>query len=219
MDWYQGPHLMGLLESLKTQEKSCELFRFEIQNSFIHDNSRWIQGQVLSGSLSKMDKIKLLPSGKIAETNQILLADKPVLKAYNQKSYSIIVEKDDLESVENENFIIKQDGILKSSQSFNITVIWWGDIDLTADANIEIQFFSKRIHVESFEIKSHWDFVKMNSINSDTIRAFYVGDACMKLSEEILYEPYGEHKDLGSFCLIQPKTNRIKGLSLINSKV
>ena len=75
MDWYQGPTLLGFLETVKIKDNlSHAPFRFPIQwVNRPNSKFRGFSGSIVSGSIQRGNEIRALPSGKTAKVNEIIL--------------------------------------------------------------------------------------------------------------------------------------------------
>src|SRR5665213_2310717 len=77
MDWYAGPSLLELLESLPSSQDTREdAFRFPVQRVLRPDHTfRGFAGQIASGTIHPGDCITVLPSGKSARVERIVTWD------------------------------------------------------------------------------------------------------------------------------------------------
>ncbi len=73
--WYSGPTLLGYLETVEVgQSQMAHAFRFPVQwVNRPNSEFRGYSGTVVAGSIEKGDAVRILPSGEVANVEEIVL--------------------------------------------------------------------------------------------------------------------------------------------------
>ena len=99
MDWYQGPTLIELLESLSVyDDEHSAALRFPVQlvarhNGHEAQDFRGYMGRIEAGSVRKGDKVMVQPSGQQGTVKDIVTLDGSLDQASAGKSVTILLEE------------------------------------------------------------------------------------------------------------------------------
>ena len=96
MDWYQGPSLLELLESLPSSvDTRTAPFRFPVQRVLRPDHTfRGFAGQIASGTIRPGDAITVLPSGRTAKVERIVTWDGDLAEAIAPLSVTLVLDRE-----------------------------------------------------------------------------------------------------------------------------
>ncbi|MYQ62498.1 MULTISPECIES: GTP-binding protein, partial [unclassified Streptomyces] len=90
MDWYRGPTLLDLLETVPVGAGAADApVRFPVQYVIRHGDSRYYAGQLASGTLRVGDRVTVHPSGTTSEITAIDALGTPVAAAHAPQSVSV----------------------------------------------------------------------------------------------------------------------------------
>ncbi|WP_063803129.1 GTP-binding protein, partial [Streptomyces avermitilis] len=90
MDWYAGPALLDLLETVPVGAESAGApARFPVQYVIRHDGVRHYAGQLVSGSLRVGDRVTVHPSGETSEITGIDVLGTTARAAYAPQSLTL----------------------------------------------------------------------------------------------------------------------------------
>ena len=86
MDWYQGPTLLGFLETVDIRDRlNQHAFRFPVQwVNRPNAEFRGFSGTVVAGSIKPGDEVRALPSGQMASIDRIVLSTNDLDQAVTQ---------------------------------------------------------------------------------------------------------------------------------------
>ncbi|MFC4933200.1 sulfate adenylyltransferase subunit 1 [Massilia sp. GCM10023247] len=99
MDWYTGPTLIDLLESISVYDEAHDApFRFPVQlvarhNGHEANDFRGYMGRIESGSVAVGDKLVVQPSGQGATVKEILTFDGPLDTAAAGQSVTLLLDE------------------------------------------------------------------------------------------------------------------------------
>jgi sulfate adenylyltransferase subunit 1 len=96
MDWYEGPSLLELLESLPSSvDTRTAPFRFPVQRVLRPDHTfRGFAGQIASGTIRPGDAITVLPSGRSAKVERIVTWDGDLAEAIAPLSVTLVLDRE-----------------------------------------------------------------------------------------------------------------------------
>jgi len=96
MDWYAGPSLLELLESLPSSvDTRTEPFRFPVQRVLRPDHTfRGFAGQIASGTIRPGDAITVQPSGRSAKVERIVTWDGDLAEAIAPLSVTLVLDRE-----------------------------------------------------------------------------------------------------------------------------
>ncbi|WP_405960099.1 GTP-binding protein [Streptomyces sp. NBC_00024] len=90
MEWYGGPALLELLETVPVGVEAADApARFPVQYVIRHDEVRHYAGQLVSGALRVGDRVTVHPSGGTSEITGIDVLGEPAEVAYAPQSISV----------------------------------------------------------------------------------------------------------------------------------
>ena len=96
MNWYQGPTLLGFLETVNIRERLHDYaFRFPVQwVNRPNADFRGFSGTVLAGSIKLGDQIRALPSGQIASVKRIVLSTDELDQAVTDQAVTLTLDRE-----------------------------------------------------------------------------------------------------------------------------
>jgi len=95
-NWYSGPTLLGFLETVEVGASQTEHpFRFPVQwVNRPNSEFRGYSGTVVAGSIEKGAAVRILPSGEIANVDDIVLYETSLNKAITDQAVTITLDRD-----------------------------------------------------------------------------------------------------------------------------
>ncbi len=94
MKWYSGKTVIELLQgSNNANRRSDKKLRLLVQGAINDNDKEHVIGKILSGKLGRGDTIKILPSGKVARVNGIIVRGKSLSNAKAGDNAMIMLDK------------------------------------------------------------------------------------------------------------------------------
>lgn len=94
MKWYSGKTVIELLQdSNNANRRSDKKLRLLVQGAINDNDKEHVIGKILSGKLGRGDTIKILPSGKVARVNVIIVRGKSLSNAKAGDNAMIMLDK------------------------------------------------------------------------------------------------------------------------------
>lgn len=214
MPWYRGKTLLKYLEEIDidvgTEEEG---FVMPVQRVCRPNHLfRGYQGQVMSGRISEGDQITVLPSGEGAKVRSILLADKEVKTAKKGNPITIQLDK---EIDVSRGCVLMQGTRLKVSNMFSASLLWMDDIELVQGKNFLIKIGTKLLPATIMKVKYKVDIHTGEHLRASKLYKNEIAVCDIVTAEEVVYDTFAKHKDIGCFVLINRLTHMTSACGVI----
>jgi len=214
LKWFKGPSLLPLLESIDINN-SYEHFILPIQN-VIRPNLdyRAFCGKVLSGFIGVGDEIRSLPSGETAKITSIRVGSKELIKATNDQSVSITLDKEI--DISRGDVICNSKLPLEVSNLFNVDLSWLSDDICFKGRNYIVKIGTQKVSCQINDLKFKYDVNNLKHLPTKQLGLNDIANATISLNKEVPFTIFAENKSLGKLILIDPLSNQTVGAAMIN---
>lgn len=220
MDWYNGPTLMYLLETIDiTHDANLEDGRFPVQhvirpNSDEFHDYRGYAGRVAGGIFKPGDQVKILPNGNNSTIKSIDIFEKSIDEAFPPQTVSITLE-DDID-ISRGNMIVKADNLPNIGQEVKMMLCWLNEKPMvlggkyiikhtTSEARCIIKNIDYKLNINTLEHDENDKSIKLNDIAQITI----------KTTKPLMFDSYKKNRITGSIIIIDEATNVTVGAGMI----
>lgn len=214
LSWFKGPTMMSLLETINIENLDNE-FVMPVQN-VIRPNLdyRAFCGRVSSGIIKKGEKVRSLPSGKVAKIESINIGNKLVEKAYMNQSVSITLDSEI--DISRGDVLCKDDAPIQVSNIFNVNLAWLSEIDTFKGRNYIAKIGTQKTSCQITDIKYKFDINSLQKIQSKKIQLNEIYNATITLNRHVPFTEFNQDKSVGKLILIDPISNQTVGAAMIN---
>lgn len=220
MDWYQGPTLLSLLETVHiASDINHADGRFPVQyvirpqSTEFHDY-RGYAGRIAGGVFKPGDAVSVLPSGFTSRVKSIDTLEGPLEEAWAPMSVTLTLE-DEID-ISRGDMIVSEDNAPEASQDVDVMVCWLGEKNLqpngkyalkhtTRDARCIVKAVKYKIDINTLERLEDDKSVGLNDIARITLRT----------TQPLFFDRYGRNRATGSLILIDEATNETVGAGMI----
>jgi bifunctional enzyme CysN/CysC len=215
MPWYQGPTLMGHLETVHVgDDQSSKPFRMPVQwVNRPNQNFRGFAGTIASGTLKPGDAIKVLPSGKTSKVARIVSYDGDLAEAVTDQAVTITLT--DEVDVSRGDVLCAAQAPVEVSDQFEVEVLWMGDEAMLPGRPYIIKAGTKTLPGTLDKLKHKVNVNTLEKMAAETLALNEIGICNLELDSPLAFAPYKENRALGSFIIIDRFTNNTIGLGLI----
>jgi bifunctional enzyme CysN/CysC len=215
MQWYQGPTLMGHLETVPVgDDAKSQPFRLPVQWVNRPDqNFRGFAGTIASGMVKPGDKVKVLPSGKTSTVTRLVTQDGDLEKA--EAAQAITLTFADEVDVSRGDVICAAQAPVESSDQFEVQVLWMGDEPMLPGRAYVIKSATKSLPGTLDKLKYKINVNTLEHVAAETLSLNEIGICNLELNGPLAFEPYDVNKTLGSFIIIDRFSNNTVGMGLI----
>lgn len=214
MPWYEGKTLLDYLETINVEDDVEEQgFVMPVQRVCRPNHQfRGFQGQVESGTIAVGDELVVLPSGEKACVESILVLDKRAQKAEKGQAVTIQLNR---EIDVSRGCVLTKDTNLIVSNMFTVSLLWMDDVPLAQGKNFLLKLGTKTIPATVMSIKYKVDINSGEHIAASRLYKNEIAVCDFALAEEIVYDTFKSHKELGCFILIDRVTNMTSACGVV----
>ena len=214
MPWYSGKTLLDYLETVDVgSDTEEEGFVLPVQRVCRPNHTfRGFQGQIAAGTIGVGDEITVLPSRERAVVHSILVTDRKAEKAKKGQSVTISLNR---EIDVSRGCVLVKDTDLIVSNMFTAAILWMDDIELMQGKNFLIKLGTKMILASVMNIKYRVDINTGEHVATKKLYKNEIAVCDITAADEIVYDSFERHKEIGSFVLIDRVTNMTSACGVV----
>lgn len=212
MSWYQGAPLLSILEALPNcDEDESDSVRFFVQRVIRPNTANWhdfrgYAGRIDSGTLSKGQEVRILPSGSLTKVRSIFWKEKEIQKA--SAKMSVVITLEDELDLSRGDIVVSNFDVPEIKYEFDATICWLAQKPLSLNTNFYLRQSTNETLVSISSIHFTYDVKTLDKqVNSPSIATNDLASVNICSSKPIFFESYKQNKDTGSFILIDPISN------------
>jgi bifunctional enzyme CysN/CysC len=215
MDWYQGPTLLGFLETIDIRERLSQYaFRFPVQwVNRPHADFRGFSGTVVAGSIRPGDAIRALPSGQIASIDRIVLSTSDLDQAVTDQAVTLTLDREI--DLSRGDLIVSADAPCEVSDQFEAELVWMDNESGYVGRRYILQLGTSKANASLSEIKFKYDVNSFEKLQGRELSFNEIANVQITLDTEIPFEAYNDCPGLGAFVLIDRYSNATVAAGMI----
>jgi len=216
MPWYAGPTLLQHLESVEVDADSPgAAFRLPVQwVNRPNADFRGFAGQIVSGSVKKGDRIRVLPSGREGYVARIVTAGGDLQAAVTGQSVTLTLDSEI--DVSRGDVIAAGDSPPQVADQFEATIVWLHDEPMLQGRAYLMKAGTRTVAATISPLKHKINVNTLEHTAAERLELNDIGVCELELDRAIPFEPYDENRALGGFILIDRLHNGTVGAGLIN---
>jgi len=215
--WHQGPSLLHHLES-------CPEPRSEVFNSPLRLPIQWVNrpnasfrgytGTLASGRLNCGQMIQIMPSGQKTTIQSIAIGENEMSSATTGQAITITLQ--DHVDLSRGDVICQEGQAIGEADQFEAKIIWMSEDSLYPGRSFYLKLGYQLVSASITKIKHQIDMNHFEKQATTHLKLNAVAVCNLHVQRPILFEPYEVNHELGSFILIDKKTNHTVGAGLID---
>ena len=214
--WYQGPHLMSVLEALPVDDDlQDKAFRMPVQwVNRPNLDFRGFAGLVVAGQVRPGDKVRVLPSGKTTTVDRIVVLPEDLDVAVAGQSITLTLT-DEVD--------VSRGDVLAAAQSppevadqFEATVVWMDEEPLLPGRAYLLKQGTRTVTAALSEPKHKVNVNTLDKLAAKRLELNEIGVCNLTLDSAIAFDPYAESRDLGGFILVDRLSNRTVAAGMLH---
>ena len=215
MNWYQGPTLLGFLETVKIRERLNDYaFRFPVQwVNRPNADFRGFSGTVLAGGIKPGDQIRALPSGQIASVKRIVLSTDELDQAVTDQAVTLTLDREI--DLSRGDVIVLADAPCEVADQFEAELVWMDNQPGYIGRQYILQLAACQVNASLSEIRFKYDANTFEHLSSRTLSLNEIASVQITLDAEIPFEAYTDCPGLGAFVLIDRYSNATVAAGMI----
>lgn len=213
--WYNGPTLMGCLETLEIAAPASERLVFPVQWVNRPDASfRGFSGYVAEGQVSVGDEVRASLSGHTATVTDIIGMNGSTQSATGADAVTLTLSKEI--DVSRGDILSLSHSPLEVTDQFEAVLIWMNEDAGLNGRSYDIKLATQWASASITNIKYRID---TNTLARDASRHLSLNDisvCTLATSKPLVFDRYQQSKTLGSFILVDRVTHATVAAGLIN---
>jgi len=206
--WYAGPTLIEHLDTveLDTDADRAKPFRMPVQwVNRPNLDFRGFAGLISEGTIAPGDAVRILPSGKMTRVERIVTLDGDLDVAVAGQSVTLTLA--DEVDCSRGDVIAAADSPPQSADQFEATIVWMSDEELLPGRGYWLKLGTQTVSAKVHQPKYQINVNTLEQIAVKTLDLNAIGVANLVTDKPLVFEPYGESRELGGFILIDKLTN------------
>lgn len=220
MDWYKGPSLLNLLETIPVDGmEDRKDARFPVQYVIRPQNGeykdyRGYAGRVAGGVFKKDDPVIIFPSKLKSHIKTIDIFEQSLQESFAPQSVTLTLT--DNIDVSRGNLIVKEDNLPQEGQNIDLMVCWLNQKPLVKGKKYWVKHYTHDIRciVQNIEYKVDINTLE-NNLEDTTVQLNDIAKISIKTTQPLFYDSYSRNRVTGSLILIDEGTNETVGSGMI----
>ena len=215
MDWYQGPTLLGFLETVDIRDRlNQHAFRFPVQwVNRPNAEFRGFSGTVVAGSIKPGDEIRALPSGQMAAIDRIVLSSNDLDQAVTDQAVTLTLDREI--DLSRGDLIVAAEAPCEVSDQFEAELVWMDNEPGYVGRRYSFQLGTSQANASLTDIKFKYDVNTFEQLSGRELAFNEIANVQITLDAEIPFEAYTTCPGLGAFVLIDRYTNATVAAGMI----
>jgi sulfate adenylyltransferase large subunit len=218
--WYQGPTLLGLLESIPSAQVNMDApFRMAVQR-VIRPNLdfRGFAGQIAAGIVRVGDTLTALPSGKQSKVTRIVTFDGDLAEAFAPLSVTLTLE-DEID-ISRGDLLVHTATQPTISNRFIASLVWMSEDSLDLGRRYLLKQVSRTVHAQVHSLLRTVDLSEIPGEASQhtshtTLSMNGIGTVIIESLQQLAFDTYAQNRHTGSFVLIDLQSNATVAAGMI----
>jgi bifunctional enzyme CysN/CysC len=213
--WYHGPTLLGHLETVDVDHTAGERpFRFPVQwVTRPHLDFRGYAGTVASGAIRPGEEVVIHPSGKRAHVARIVTADGDLDQAREGNAVTLTFAEE--VDVSRGDLIALPDATPSVADQIAARLIWFDEEPMLPGRTYTLKCGCQTTTATVSSLKYKLNVDNLDHVAGKTLELNEVGSCNITTAKAVVFDPYADNGDTGSFILIDRFTNATVAAGMI----
>jgi len=215
MHWYHGPTLLAHLETVDVDRGGeARPFRFPVQwVNRPHLDFRGYAGTVASGVVRSGDEVAIHPSGKRAHIARIVTADGDLAEAREGDAVTLTFAEE--VDASRGDVIALPDGAPSIADQIAARIIWFDEEPMLPGRPYTLKCGCQTTTTTVSSLKFKLNVDNLDHVAGKTLELNEAGLCNLTTAKALVFDPYAENGDTGSFILIDRFTNATVAAGMI----
>ena len=215
MPWFTGKALLNHLEDVKVQDVDiAKPFRMPVQwVNRPNLDFRGFSGQISSGSVTVGDKVKVLPSAKQSKIKTISTMDGDLETAIAGQSVTLCLA-DEID-VSRGDVLCASAEPAEVANQFEATILWMAEDAMLPGRSYILKSGAQTARATITVPKYKVNVNTIERLPATKLELNEIGECNIAIDRKIVFDPYDDNKDMGSFILIDRLSNVTVGMGML----
>ncbi len=213
--WYQGPTLLGCLETTPIPIRQDQRAVFPVQ--WVNRPNaafRGYSGTLAEGSIGVHDELRVTSSGQVAKVAQIVTMDQDLPCASAGNAITLVLDRE---------IDASRGDVLSSSQlpiqttdQFEATLVWMNEDDGLVGRKYDLKLANQWAIASITQIKHR---ININTLAHEASKKLSLNDVCqcnLALNKSLAFDSYKNSPTLGGFILVDRYTHATVATGMIS---
>jgi bifunctional enzyme CysN/CysC len=216
MQWYEGPPLLEHLETIEVRSDArSSAFRLPVQWVNRPDQGfRGFSGTVTGGSVRTGDSVVVLPGGQATRVSRIVTMDGDLDEAAAGDAITLVLANE--LDVSRGDVIASPDTPPQVSDQFAAHVVWLSESPLLPGRPYLLRLGTATVAAQVTELKHRTNISTLEPVAAKSLCLNEVGVCNLATDRPLVFDPYKQHRGMGSFILIDRMSNATVGGGMID---
>ncbi|MGQ0842445.1 sulfate adenylyltransferase subunit 1 [Actinokineospora sp.] len=222
--WYVGPTLLEHLENVPVEPDPHDApFRFPVQyvirpRTPEHPDYRGYAGLVAAGTVTKGDKVVVLPAGLRTTVERIDTHDGELAAAEAGRSVTLVLS-DDID-IARGDLIAAAVGAPAVADEFEATLAWLSEKALRPGARVLVKHGARTVQAVVTELTARFDEQKLSTVaGPETLGLNEIGRVQVRTAEPLPLDDYAVNRRTGAFLVIDPADGATLAAGLVGASL
>jgi sulfate adenylyltransferase subunit 1 len=218
-DWYRGPSLLELLETLPvTGASESAALRFPVQYVIRPDAQfRGFAGRIFAGTLRRGAAVVALPSGAKTRIKSISTFDGPLESAGPGSSVTVTLE-DEID-LGRGDLLASPASQPQTSSRFNAHLVWMHSDQVRPGRSFLLKHNTRTIRASIAAIRHRIDVNTRAELDATSLQMNDIASVTIETTKPLHFDAYEHDRTMGSFILIDPINNATVAAGMIVAAV
>ena len=215
MHWYHGPTLLGHLETVDVGcDRGERPFRFPVQwVNRPHLDFRGYAGTVASGTVARGEEVVIHPSGRRAHVARIVTADGDLDQAGEGDAVTLTFAEE--VDVSRGDIIAAPANAPSIADQVAARLVWFDEEPMLPGRAYTLKCGCQTTTATISNLKYKLNVDNLDHVAGKTLELNEVGSCNLSTAKALVFDPYAENTDTGSFILIDRFTNATVAAGMI----
>jgi bifunctional enzyme CysN/CysC len=215
MHWYHGPTLLGHLETVDVVRGSVEQpFRFPVQwVNRPHLDFRGYAGTVASGTIGPGDEVVIEPSGRRVHVARIVTADGDLDRARAGEAVTLTFAEE--VDISRGDVLATSDARPEIADQIAARIVWFDEEPMLPGRTYTLKCGCQTVTATVSSLKYKLNVDNLDHVAGKTLELNEVGACNLTTGKALVFDPYTENAETGSFILIDRFTNATVAAGMI----
>jgi bifunctional enzyme CysN/CysC len=215
--WYQGPTLMGYLETVEVDEQRQQTEALRLAVQWVNRPNldfRGFAGTIASGRIRPGDRIRAQPSGRESTVARIVTADGDLPLAVAGQSITLTLN-DEID-ISRGDLISSAGAPAEVADQFEATLVWMSEEPMLPGRQYLLKIGTNTVNATVAEPKYKVNVNSMEHLAARKLDLNEIGVCNVSLNRPVAFDPYTRNRETGGFILIDRMSNNTVGAGMLH---
>ena len=212
--WYQGPTLMGYLDTVEIKTRKNDKAAFPVQwVNRPNSDFRGFSGTLAQGRIAVGDELRVTASGQTAVVSEIATMDGPLTAANAGDAVTLCLDREI--DASRGDVLSLATSPLEMTDQFEATLVWMHQDEGMAGRSYDLKLATQWASASITNIKHRIDINTLATVASKSLKLNDISVCNLATTKPIVFEPYDQSPTLGGFILVDRFTQATVAAGMI----